>query len=423
MPKGAWQVSQLGIGEWQRQALERDKTDPLASFRPEFYRPETGIYLDGNSLGLVSRRAESSLLAALDAWRRLGVGGWEAGDPSWFYLAETLGQMLTPLVGGQAGDLVLAGSTTVNLHQLIATFYHPEGSRRLIVADPLNFPSDLYALQSQLTLHGQDASALCLVPVGPDGLIDESDLLALFGPEVALVLLPSVLFRTGQLLDMARITERARELGIPIGWDLSHSAGVVPHRLDQLDPDFAVFCTYKYLNGGPGAPAALYLSPRHRHRQPALWGWFGGDKAHQFDMSPSFTPATSAGAFQIGSPHILSMAPLKGSLELLTEAGIERVRAKSLAVTGFLIDLADDLLAPLGVSVATPRAEARRGGHVALRHPKAVQLVPALKAAGVVVDSRPPDIVRLCPSPLSNGFADVLEAVLRLKAAIEAPGW
>lgn len=413
-------MGETATGMWQRQARERDESDPLKDFRADFYLPTTGIYLDSNSLGLISRRSEKSLLQAVDAWRRLGVQGWEEGQPSWFYLAETLGEMLTKLVGGNPGDLVLAGSTTVNLHQLIATFYKPEGKRRLIVADPLNFPSDLYALKSQLALHGQDESALRLVSPSEDGLIQEEDVLAALGPEVALVLLPSVVFRTGQLLDMARITERARSQGIPIGWDLSHSAGVVPHRLHELDPDFCVFCTYKYLNGGPGAPAALYLSPRHRRQMPALWGWFGGDKASQFDMSPVFTPARGAGAFQIGSPHVLSMAPLKGSLELLAEAGIERVRAKSLALTDFLIQLADALLASHGVSVGTPREPWRRGGHVALHHVRAGQLVPALRAAGVVGDFRPPDIIRLCPSPLATSFSDVLAAILKLQAALEA---
>ncbi|MHB1506414.1 MAG: kynureninase [Sulfobacillus sp.] len=404
---------------WKRQARERDEADPLKDFRDDFYRPTTGIYLDGNSLGLISRRSESSLFEAVDAWRRLGVQGWEEGQPSWFYLAETLGQMLTPLVGGNAADLVLAGSTTVNLHQLVATFYKPQGARRLIVADPLNFPSDLYALKSQLALHGQDESALRLVSPGTDGLIREDDVLAALGPDVALVLLPSVVFRTGQLLDMGPITKAARAQGIPIGWDLSHSAGVVPHRLDELDPDFCVFCTYKYLSGGPGAPAALYLSPRHRHQRPALWGWFGGDKASQFDMSPAFTPALGAGAFQIGSPHVLSMAPLKGSLGLLAAAGIDRVRAKSLALTGFIIELTDALLASHGVSIGTPRQPQRRGGHVALHHVDAAQLVPALRAAGVVGDFRPPDIIRLCPSPLCTSFSDVLAAILQLRTALE----
>jgi kynureninase len=413
-------MSKAAAAMWQKEAEERDASDPLKAFRADFYLPNTGIYLDGNSLGLISRRAEKSLSDAVDAWRRLAVQGWEEGEPSWFYLAETLGEMLTALVGGNPGDLVVAGSTTVNLHQLLATFYRPKGQRRLIVADPLNFPSDLYALKSQLALHGQDESALRLVMPDEHGWIREEDVLKALGPEVALLLLPAVVFSSGQLLDMERITKSARSQGIAVGWDLSHSAGVVPHRLHEVDPDFAVFCTYKYLNGGPGAPAALYLSPRHRDRLPALWGWFGGDKERQFEMSPAFRPARGAGAFQIGSPHILSMAPLKGSLALLAEAGIDRVRAKSLALTGFVMALTDALLADQGVLVLTPREPKRRGGHVALRHPRAAELVPLLRRAGVVGDFRPPDIIRLCPSPLSTRFSDVLDAVLQLRAALTA---
>ena len=390
-------------------ARARDARDPLRAFRDRFYLPPDKTYLDGNSLGLASRDAESAVLQALDDWKTRAIDGWLEAEPPWFYLGEQLGARPAELVGALAGAVVVTGGTTVNLHSLVATFYRPEGRRTRIAADALNFPSDLYALAAQLRLRGLDpAEQLVLVPSRDGRTIDEDDVIAAIGPDTALVVLPSVLYRGGQLLDLERLTRAAHERGVPIGFDLSHSAGTVPHRLHDWGVDFAFWCTYKYLNAGPGAVGSLFVHERHFGAAPALAGWWGSDKARQFDMAYPMAPAADAGAWQIGTIPVLSAAALLGTLGIHAEAGIERIRAKSLALTDYLIELADRLE---GFTVGTPREHARRGGHVALEHPEAVQIARALKEAGVVPDFRPPNVIRLAPVALYTSFEDVWRAV------------
>lgn len=403
-------------------AAAQDAADPLAAFRERFFlRPGT-IYMDGNSLGLASRDAEAALLQAVADWKTHAVEGWTAGERPWFYLAERLGALLAALVGADPDEVVVTGTTTVNLHALVATFYRPRGRRTRIVADELSFPSDLYALQSQVRLHGYDPREHLVLVKSRDGrTIAEADLIAAMTDETALVLLPSVLFRSGQLLDMPRLTAAARARGIPIGFDLCHSAGVVPHRLSEWGVDFAFWCNYKYLNAGPGAVASLYVHRRHFGLAPALAGWFGYRKEKQFDLLPEFEPAAAAGAWQISTTPVLSAAALYGSLQIFAAAGMEKVRAKSLALTEYLMFLADALLAPppYGFTVGTPRADARRGGHVALEHPDAVRICKALKARGIVPDFRPPNVVRLAPAALYNTYRDVWDTVQALREIID----
>ena len=240
--------------------------------------------------------------------------------------------------------------------------------------------------------------------------------------DVALVFLPSVLYRSGQLLDMERLTRAAHERGLLIGFDCCHSAGAVPHRFDDWDVDFAVWCGYKYLNAGPGSTAFLYVNRRHFGRQPHLVGWFGSDKARQFDMTHDFVPAAEAGRWQISSPSILSAVPLEASLRLFQEAGLGRLRAKSLALTSYLIDLVDAELAapPYLFRVGTPRDPARRGGHVAIeRDEKAWEICGALKARGIVCDFRPPNVIRLAPAAFFNTFYEVWCTAAALKEIID----
>jgi kynureninase len=399
-----------------------DSRDPLASFRDRFYVPSGTLYFDGNSLGLLSREAEQAVLEALDAWRRLAIDGWTAAERPWFYLGEKLGAAQAELVGAGPNEVVVTGGITSNLHALLATFFQPGDGRTCIVADALNFPSDLYALQSHLRLRGLDPSEhLVLVPSRDGRTIDEQDVLAaLERPDVALAWLPSVLYRSGQLLDMARIAAAARARQITIGFDCAHSVGCVPHRLHDWDVDFAVWCTYKYLNAGPGAVGSLYVHERHHGLGPGLAGWWGSDKQRQFDMAPTLMPATTAGAWQIGTPSVLGAAAQYGSLRVLGEAGLARVRAKSLALTSLLIDLADRYLAPLGFEVGTPREAERRGGHVALEHPAAVRITRALKARGIVPDFRPPNIIRLAPVALYTRYRDVGDVVMALRSIVES---
>ena len=404
------------------EAEARDARDPLAAFRTRFYcRPGT-IYLDGNSLGLASRDAEAAVLAALDDWKQYGIDGWLGGERPWFTIGEELGAVQARLVGARPEEVVVAGSTTVNLHAMVATFYQPSGSRTKLVADSLNFPSDLYALASQVRLRGLDpAEHLVLVPSSDGRTLDEADLIAALDEETALLVVPSVLYRGGQLLDVERLTRAAHARGVPIGVDCSHSAGTLPHRLHEWGVDWAVWCSYKYLNGGPGAVAALFVHERHHGTAPALAGWWGSDKTRQFDMALELTPAATAGAWQIGTPPVFGAAALYGALQVTEEAGIERIRAKSLDQTGYLMALADAWLAeaPYGFTVGTPREAARRGGHVALEHPEAVQICKALKARGIIPDFRPPNVIRLAPVALYTTYAEIWQTVQALREIVE----
>ena len=404
-------------------ALALDAADPLARFRRRFYLPSDTIYLDGNSLGLLSRDAEAATLAALAAWKRLGIAGWLAADPPWFTLGEDLGALVAPLVGAEADEVVVTGTTTVNLHALVATFYRPAGARRKIVATALDFPSDVYALASQIVLRGGDPTAdLILVPSRDGRTVVEADVVAAMGDEVALVLLPSVLYRSGQLVDLAGLTAAARERGIPIGFDCAHSVGAVPHRFDDWGIDFAFWCSYKYLNAGPGSVGGLYVNRRHFGVRPGLAGWWGYLKERQFDMRPEWEGAAGASAWQISTPPVLATAPLLGSLRIFAEAGIEAIRAKSLAQTGYLIDLlaAMDLTGTAaGYRLGTPREPARRGGHVAVEHDAAPQIARALKARGVVPDFRPPDVVRLAPIPLYTSYHDLWRVAALLRTIVD----
>ena len=392
----------------------------MARFRAEFYLPPGRIYLDGNSLGPLSKRSEASTLRVLEDWKTRGIGGWLDGEPPWFTLAESLGSAMAGLVGAEPDEVVVANSTTVNLHQLLATLYRPEGPRRKILADSLSFPSDRYAIESHLRLRGLDPSSDLVLVESDDGrTLSEAAIIETMTDEVALAVLPSVVYRSGQLLDMEKIAAEGRARGIVVGFDCSHSVGAVPHALDEWGVDFASWCSYKYLNGGPGAVGALYLNRRHFGASPGLAGWFGSRKDRQFAMSHRFEPAEGAGGLQVGTPPILGMAPLVGALEVVNEAGIDAIRTKSLALTAYLRELVESELAGFGFDFATPIEDLRRGGHLALVHPEAPRICRALIEAGVIPDHRPPDIVRMAPVALYTRFEDCHDAIDRLKVIME----
>ena len=405
-------------------ALELDATDPLAGFRERFYLPGDALYFDGNSLGLLSKDAESATLNALAQWKELGIEGWMQADPAWFTLGEELGARSAALVGAAPDEVVVTGGTTINLHALVATFYQPEGNRRKIIATELDFPSDIYALQSQILLRGGDPERDLIRVESRDGrTIDESDLIAAMTEDVALALLPSVLYRSGQLLDIARLTVAAHDRGIVIGFDCAHSAGAVPHTFEADGVDFAFWCNYKYLNAGPGSVGSLYVNRRHFGARSGLAGWWGYQKARQFDMAHTWEGAEAAGAWQISTLSLLSAAPLLGSLVIFEEAGIEAIRAKSLAMIDYLTELieANGLLdAPYNYRIGTPREHARRGGHIAVEHDAGPRIAKALKQAGVIPDFRQPDVIRLAPIPLYTSYADCWRVVETLKQVIDS---
>ncbi len=388
---------------------ELDACDPLAQFASQFHKPPGQLYLDGNSLGLLCRPAEAALARAVDAWRERAILGWTAGPEPWFELSRQVAARLAPILGAEPADVMVGQSTTVNLHQLLATFWNP--SRPRVLIDAHAFPSDRYAVTSHLRLRGRDPIVDLVVAPARDELLAESDLLAALDESVGLAVLPAVVYRSGQLLDSPSITRAATGRGVRIVWDCSHSAGVVPHRFRADEIELAIGCTYKYLNGGPGSVGWLYVHPELRDRTPGLAGWFGSDPARQFDMAPDFTPADDASRFLIGTPHVLSLAPLLGALELIEAASVSAIRAKSLAQTEYLIQAADRL----GLEVVTPRREPERGGHVTLRHPDAGPISRALRARGVIPDYRPPDLLRFAPAPLYTSFADCAAAMDRLE--------
>jgi kynureninase len=400
-------------------AAALDQADPLARFRAEFFLPAGQVYMDGNSLGLLSRRAEAHLQRVIGEWRTLGINGWTDAMPPWITLSETAATGIAPLVGASPDEVAVTGSTTTNLHQLLATLFNPDAARKVIVADELNFSSDLHALQSHLSLRGLDpAKHLRLIRSRDGRTLHPDDILAAFTPEVQVAVLPAVLFVSGQLLDLGALTREAHARGIVIGWDCSHSIGAVPHAFDRDGADFAFWCHYKYLNAGPGAVGGLFLNRRHHGRQPGLAGWWGVRADRRFDLSAQHEPASDATALHIGTPHVLSLAPLLGSLDLTAEAGVAALRAKSLAQTALLIELADRDLASFGCTVVTPREEAARGGHVALAHPDAWRICQALKVAGIVPDFRRPDIIRLAPAPLYTTFAECTAAIAALQTIL-----
>ena len=409
-------------------ARQLDFNDPLKGSRALFHPLPAGqIYLDGNSLGLLPLAAAASVQRALDAWKTLAIGGWLDAAPPWFTLAERLAARVAPLVGAQAEEVAIANSTTVNLHQLLGTLYRPGargGARAKILAFADEFPSDLYAIASHLRGRGLDpAHYLTLLPSGANGLLDEDAVLRAFADPagVQLAVLPAVVYTTGQLLDLSALIAGARRAGVTIGFDLSHSVGVVPHTLSADGADFAFWCHYKYLNAGPGAPGGLYLNARHAGRPPGLAGWWGAHKERMFDMGRELDPAEGASALQIGTPSILGLAALDGALDATEAAGMAAIREKSLRLTAFLMAQLEARLPFAGGAFrfANPREAPRRGGHVALAHPEGARLCRALKAAGVITDFRPPDIVRLAPTPLYNTFEECHETVERLRRIMD----
>ncbi|MFD1039980.1 kynureninase [Virgibacillus byunsanensis] len=401
-------------------ATNLDQQDDLKDFREEFFISNNSIYLDGNSLGLMSKRAEQAVHNVMDSWKAYAIEGWTEGEHPWFYLSENLGRMSASLIGAKPEEVIVTGSTTTNLHQLVSSFFKPKGKKTKIMADELNFPSDIYALKSQLQLHGLDPEEhLIQVKSKDQNTLETKDIIKAMTDDVALIVLPGVLYRSGQILDMETITKEAHKRGILIGFDLCHTIGSIPHHLSDWDVDFAFWCTYKHLNGGPGSVAGLYVNKQHFGNEPGLAGWFSSSKDKQFDMAHTLTPAPDASAYQIGTPHVLSAAPLLGSLELFQEAGMERVRKKSLQLTNYMMELIEAELMDYEFTIANPRDELTRGAHLFLEHQDAARICKALKADGVVPDFRTPNGIRLAPVALYNSFEDVWNSVQILKSIMK----
>jgi kynureninase len=401
-------------------ARRLDAEDPLASFRNAFHLPcrpdgEPLVYFCGHSLGLQPVAARALVNQELEDWARLGVEGHFQGTTPWYSYHETLRDAGARLVGAGPHEVVFMNSLTVNLHLLMATFYRPGNPRRSILFDEPAFPSDHYALQSQVRHHDLDPGA-CLLSVGPrphEHAIrpeDVEDMLERRGNEIAVVLWSGVNFFTGQAFDVPRLTAAAHRQGCIVGLDLAHAAGNVPLQLHDWDVDFAVWCSYKYLNGGPGAIGGCFVHERlgQNTALPRLAGWWGNDPASRFQMQllPQFVPQPGADGWQVSNPPILAMAPLRSALALFDAAGMPALRKKSEGLTAYLLYLLDRL--PAGrFEIITPREPACRGSQVSLliRH-EPRETFQALEAAGIVCDFREPNVIRAALVPLYNTFHD-----------------
>jgi len=394
-----------------RTCAERlDAGDPLGGFRDRFVRgDESLIYLDGNSLGPLPKATQARIAEVVGAeWGSGLVRSWER----WVGLPSEVGDLIGEhLTGAASGQVLVCDSTTVNLFKLINAALDAQPGRRVLVTDDDNFPTDRYVLQG---IAAQRGCELRMIHTDLDEGLAEDALLAALGPDVAVVSLSHVAYRSGALADMARVTSLVHGAGALVLWDLCHSAGAVPVRLDECGADLAIGCTYKYLNAGPGAPAFLYVRAglHERLRQP-IWGWFG--QRDQFAMGPAYDPVPGIERFAAGTPQIIGTVAVAEGTKLLAEAGIERLRDKGIALTSYLIHLADEWLGPLGFRLASPRADARRGNHVTLHHPDAWRINRALIAAGVIGDYRTPDRLRLGPVPIATRFCDVWDALDRLR--------
>ena len=401
-------------------AKKMDEQDPLRRFKSRFYLPERTIYMDGNSCGLCSKDAEQTLLKALEDWKTHGIDLWSHPDCNYFLYQDRLGELTAPLIKAKAEEVTICTNTTINIHKALATFYKPTKERYKIIVDDLNFPTDKYAVDSQVKLHGYEPAEAVKVVKSRDGKnIFEEDIINAMTDDTALILLPSVLYRSACLVDMQLIADAARERNIYAGFDLSHSIGSVPHDFQSLDCDFAVWCTYKYLNGGPGSIAGLYINEKHFNKGPGLAGWHGNKKETQFDLKQTFEPSHYAGAWQTGTQPVLSMAPLEASLRMFAEAGMENVRQKSLRLTAYLMYLINTRLTRYGFTYGNPTEDARRGGHVALEHDDALRINKAMKDRGIIPDFRYPNVIRLAPVAFYISFEDVYRVVETLVDIME----
>ena len=389
---------------------ELDAADPLAGFRDRFVRDDhSPIYLDGNSLGPLPRATQARIAEVVgQEWGAGLVRSWSR----WIELPRQVGDLLGEhLVGAAPGQIAVCDSTTTNVYKLACAALDAQSGRHVIVTDDDNFPTDRYVVEG---IAAQRGAELRMIRSDLDHGLREDALRDALDERTALVSLSHVAYRSGALADMAKITGIIHEAGALALWDLCHSAGAVPVELDATGADLAVGCTYKYLNAGPGAPAFLYVRRelQERLRQP-VWGWFG--QRGQFEMGQGYDPAPGIGRFLTGTPDVVGTVAVQEGARLLAEAGIGRLRAKAVTMTGYLIALADAWLAPHGVEVASPRQDARRGAHVTLAHPQAWQISQALIREGVIGDYRTPDRLRLGPAPLYTRFADVWDALAILR--------
>lgn len=412
----------MSLDELEQWALDQDAKDALAGFRDEFFIP-TGAdgrdwaYFCGNSLGLQPRAARAAIEDELHYWQTLAVEGHFKGKLPWMDYHEFVRDGLAELTGAKPSEVVAMNSLTCNLHLLMASFYRPTRQRSAILIEAGAFPSDRYAVESQIRFHGYDP-ATDLIELEADeanGTISDAaiaDAISRHGERLALVLMPGVQYRTGQVFDVATMTRQAHAVGAIAGFDLAHAFGNVPVNLHDAEADFAVWCHYKYGNAGPGTVGGAFVHERHAQTdRPRFAGWWGHDKSTRFEMGPRFVSTPGADGWQLSNPPILALAPLRVSMDVFRRAGLARLRRKSLALTGWLAERVqadlDDVL-----EIVTPLAPERRGAQLSLRvragREAGRALFDFLGAHGIIGDWREPDVIRISPTPLYNRYSDVL---------------
>ncbi len=390
-----------------------DHADPLAAKRSEFILPEGTIYLDGNSLGCLTKTARDRARTVVETqWGRDLIKSWN--QHGWIDLPVQTGEKIARLIGAAPGQTICCDSTSINLFKVLSIALQMQSGRRMVLSQHDNFPSDLYMVEGLAQLLGNNRVEL--------RLCNEEDIETAMTEEVAVLMLTQVNFRSGALLDMHRLTARAHELGILVIWDLAHSAGVLPIALDECQVDFAVGCGYKYLNGGPGAPAFAYVAQAHHgHLRQALSGWMG--HASPFEFAPNYSPAPGIKQLLAGTPSIISMSVLDAALEVFRDIDPMRLREKSIALSELFRQLMarDPILAEF--ELASPSLSAQRGAQLAYRHPDAFAICQALIAQGVIADFRAPDLLRVGFSPLLLRFSDVGASVTILADIMQQQLW
>jgi kynureninase len=418
-------------------ARKLDREDELGPFRSKFYIPPhhdgtDQVYFCGHSLGLQAKSVESAVGEDLHAWRELAVRGHFEGKLPWIDYNDRLCQPLAQLVGASPAEIVVMNTLTVNLHLLMISFFRPQGRRRKILIEKHAFPSDRYAVESQLRFHGLDPADALVELEQQDGqqLIEESALesfLAANGDEIALVLWPGVQYISGQAFDLERVATAVRRAGAVAGFDLAHYIGNLPLSLHESGCDFAAWCHYKYLNAGPGAVGGCFVHKRNHGRGdlPRFHGWWGNDRESRFRMEHNFAPAAGADAWQLSNPPVLAMAPLRVSLDIFHQAGAQRLRRKSRALTAWLEDGIRNHLDGL-LEIITPADPARRGCQLSMRvrsgRENGRQLFRYLEDHGVITDWREPDVIRVAPVPLYNRFEDCYELLRQMSAWADPTG-
>jgi kynureninase len=410
-------------------AVAMDKRDPLATYRDRFCIPKTkrgddSIYLCGHSLGLQPKTVGDYVEQELKEWAALGVEAHFRAKNPWMPYHRLLSEQTATLVGAKPEEVVVMNSLTVNLHLLMVSFYRPTAKRHKILVERGAFPSDQYAVKSQIAFHGFDLSSLVeLTPRSGESCIQDGDidsLIAREGDSIALILLGGVNYATGQAFDLARVVEAGHRKGCVVGFDLAHAAGNLPLRLHDCGPDFAVWCSYKYLNGGPGCVGGCFVHERHAnsHGLPRFAGWWGHDEDSRFEMGPDFQPMSGADGWQLSNPSILSMAALRASMDIFQAAGMEQLRTKSLSMTGYLEFLLGQNSSH-HFSMITPCDPSRRGAQISIRIPRnGREICDELAEEGVIGDWREPDTFRVAPVPLYNSYLDVYNFAQRFAAAL-----